>query len=61
MAQLAAFSGGKEYLNFPGFLEGGRETLEASFGDNYRRLADLKRRVDPDNLFRLHLNVAPSG
>ncbi|MBW3563026.1 MAG: FAD-binding oxidoreductase [Actinobacteria bacterium] len=46
-------STGREYLNFPGFFEGGDETLRAAHGeDNYRRLADLRHRVDPDGLFR---------
>lgn len=46
-------STGREYLNFPGFFEGGDETLRTAHGEeNYRRLADLRRRVDPDGLFR---------
>lgn len=53
-------STGREYLNFPGFFEDAEATLQSAYGDaNYRRLAALKRRLDPDNLFRLHHNVSP--
>lgn len=58
---LREHSTGKEYLNFPGFLEGGRDTLQTAFGDNYTGLADLKRRIDPGNRFDRHLNIEPSG
>jgi len=60
---VAAFRGlstGREYLNFPGFLERGERTLRAAHGKaNYARLRELKRRLDPDNRFRLHQNIAP--
>jgi len=56
---MQRFSDGSEYLNFPGFLENGRETVKTAFGPNYERLADLKARYDPDNLFRLNQNVEP--
>ena len=53
-------STGREYLNFPGFLEDGEQTLRAAHGEaNYARLRELKRRLDPDNLFRLHQNIMP--
>jgi len=56
-----AVSTGRPYLNFPGFQEDGEVALRAAHGDaSYRRLAALKRRMDPDNLFRLHQNVPPS-
>lgn len=54
-------STGREYLNLPGFLEDREAALRAAHGDdNYRRLAALKRRMDPDNRFRLHQNAPPS-
>ncbi|MEG3616576.1 FAD-binding oxidoreductase [Isoptericola haloaureus] len=59
-ADLDALSTGREYLNFPGFQEGGQETLRAAHGEaNYARLRALKQRMDPQNLFRLHQNIAP--
>ena len=37
--------------------------LHASFGsgDRFDRLRDLKRRFDPDNVFRLNQNIDPNG
>jgi FAD/FMN-containing dehydrogenase len=47
------------YLNFVG--DEGQERIRASFGDvNYRRLAKLKARLDPDNRFALNQNIAPA-
>lgn len=49
---------GEPYLNFLG--DEGPEAVRAAYGDEtYRRLADLKRRYDGENLFRLNQNVSP--
>jgi FAD/FMN-containing dehydrogenase len=32
----------------------------ASYGPNFRRLAEIKRAYDPDNLFRHNLNITPA-
>ena len=46
------------YVNFMG--DAGDERLRASYGDaTYDRLVALKRRYDPDNLFRLNQNITP--
>ena len=36
------------------------ERVEAAYGSNYDRLARLKKRYDPDTLFRVNQNVVPS-
>ena len=61
VAEMKSFSGGAEYLNFPGFHEGGERTMQVTFGDKYRRLAALKQKYDPHNLFRLNQNVKPAS
>ena len=58
---VRSFSGGGEYLNFPGFLEGGEDTLRATFGESYERLVALKNKYDPTNLFHLNQNIKPTA
>jgi FAD/FMN-containing dehydrogenase len=59
--QMSEFSEGGTYLNFPGFLEDGDDTVRQGYGANYERLVEVKARYDPDNLFRLNANVVPAG
>jgi len=39
----------------------GEDRVKAAYGANYRRLAALKRKFDPANLFRANQNVRPDG
>lgn len=57
--ELQMFSDGSQYMNFPGFLEEGEQQMRTSFGRNYDRLVELKKKYDPTNLFRLNHNVKP--
>jgi FAD/FMN-containing dehydrogenase len=53
------FSSGATYLNFPGFGEEGESMVRDAFGANFERLAAVKRKYDPGNLFRLNQNIPP--
>jgi FAD/FMN-containing dehydrogenase len=57
--KTAPFASGSVYVNFMPDDEGDR--VEKAYGANYRRLAEIKRRYDPDNLFRMNQNIRPSA
>jgi len=59
--KMRRFSDGGIYLNFAGFLEEGEQLLHEAHGENYERLAALKTRYDPINLFRLNHNIKPTA
>ncbi len=52
---------GRAYLNFPGHGEDNAELTRSSFGANYRRLAAIKAKYDPQNLFRFNQNIQPEA
>lgn len=52
-------SAGTAYVNFMPEDEAGR--VEAAYGENYRRLASIKRQYDPSNLFRMNQNIRPAA
>lgn len=48
------------YSNFLG--NEGQERVRAAYpGATWERLAEIKQRYDPDNLFHLNQNIPPSG
>ncbi|MEV7727901.1 FAD-binding oxidoreductase [Streptomyces sp. NPDC087917] len=57
-AGMEPWSSGAVYLNFLG--DEGRERVAAGLGEeNLRRLGVVKRRYDPDNVFRFNHNIKP--
>ena len=54
---LHPHSSGGAYSNF--MMDEGQDRIRASYRHNYDRLRELKRRYDPDNLFRVNQNIRP--
>jgi FAD/FMN-containing dehydrogenase len=54
----APFSSGGVYVNFMTADEADR--VRSAYGPNYDRLVQVKRKYDPNNLFRMNQNVAPA-
>jgi FAD/FMN-containing dehydrogenase len=55
---MRPFMGMGRYVNYLGDDEQSEATAEA-YGPNYRRLQQLKKKYDPDNVFRLNQNIQP--
>jgi FAD/FMN-containing dehydrogenase len=53
------FSAGGGYVNF--FGDEGQERVKTAYRDNYARLAEVKKKYDPTNLFRLNQNIEPAA
>jgi FAD/FMN-containing dehydrogenase len=56
---MTPFALGSVYVNF--MPEDERDRVPAAFGANYARLATVKGKYDPRNLFRMNLNIQPAG
>ena len=52
---------GRLYLNFAGHGEDGENLVKEAYGKNYERLAQIKGKYDPANLFRFNQNITPAG
>jgi FAD/FMN-containing dehydrogenase len=46
------------YLNF--MMEEGEDRIRATYGDNYDRLAAIKKKYDPTYFFRVNQNIKPA-
>jgi FAD/FMN-containing dehydrogenase len=55
---LHPYSAGGAYVNF--MMDEGQERVQATYRDNYARLAVVKRRYDPTNLFHVNQNIKPA-
>jgi FAD/FMN-containing dehydrogenase len=56
--ELHPYSSGGAYVNF--MMEEGQERVRATYRDNYDRLARIKAKYDPGNLFRVNQNIKPA-
>lgn len=50
----------RRYVNYLDHDDAG-DAVRAAYGPNFDRLAKVKRRYDPDNVFRLNQNIEPAG
>jgi len=55
---LHPYSAGGAYVNF--MMDEGDDRIRATYGRNYARLAKVKKRYDPANLFRVNQNIKPA-
>jgi FAD/FMN-containing dehydrogenase len=58
-AALRPHFGDRRWLNYLGDDEAD-EAIRGAYGPNYARLREVKRRYDPDNVFRRNQNVEPA-
>jgi len=49
---------GAAYVNF--MMDEGQERIFATYGANYERLRQIKKKYDPSNFFRSNQNIAPA-
>ena len=56
---LHPHSAGGAYVNF--MMDEGQDRVQATYRDNYERLAAIKRKYDQGNLFRVNQNIRPGG
>ncbi len=54
---LHPYSSGGAYSNF--MMDEGKERVKASYRQNYDRLVQIKKRYDPNNLFKVNQNIKP--
>ena len=57
---LHPYSAGGAYVNMM-MDDEGQERVRAAYRHNYERLTQIKRKYDPDNLFRTNQNIKPAA
>jgi hypothetical protein len=56
---LHPYSAGGGYVNF--MMDEAQDRVKATYRDNYERLAKIKSRYDPKNLFCINQNIEPGA
>ena len=56
---LHPYSAGGAYVNF--MMDEGQDRVQATYRDNYQRLAEIKKKYDPTNFFRVNQNIHPAA
>ncbi|MGE5224178.1 MAG: FAD-binding oxidoreductase [Omnitrophica WOR_2 bacterium] len=56
---LHPYSLGGGYVNM--IMDEGTDRVQAAYGENYARLAQIKARYDPQNFFHVNQNIAPQA
>ncbi len=56
--ELHPTSAGGAYVNF--LMDEGQDRVKAAYRGNYDRLAQIKDRYDPDNIFHVNQNIQPA-
>ena len=54
---LQPYSLGGAYINF--IMDEGSDVVKANYGDHYNRLAEIKAKYDPENVFKINQNIKP--
>jgi hypothetical protein len=54
---LRPYTLGSGYVNFQ--MDEGQDRVRGMYRQNYDRLAELKGRYDPENVFRVNQNIQP--
>jgi FAD/FMN-containing dehydrogenase len=58
--RIRRYSLGRTYINFQTADED-EERIRATYGKNYHRLVEVKKKYDPDNIFRSNRNIVPKS
>ena len=56
---MKPFMANAVYLNYIG--DEGEDRVKEGYGKKYERLANLKRKYDPENIFRNNQNIIPAN
>jgi len=56
---LHPYSAGGAYINF--MMDEGEDRVKATYRGNFERLARIKAKYDPNNLFSVNQNIKPAA